>query len=766
MSKMWHERRLEIITLSVFILLVLTSLSIFYISYSNYTELEALHSSQAFAHKVIMLISSSILSISLFIVILKRDYFFMESNSNQEGLENLLEEIKYSSDSTKIEEFKKMLKEKNHTEVYSLISNIINELQESKREADEANRAKTLFLSNVSHEIRTPLNGITGFTKILASTKLDGEQQDFVETITKSSEDLLGVVNNILDISKIESSRIELEESEFNIFDEFENLTNLYALEASKKEIDFLFWIDPLFTTMTVKSDAEKIKQVLMNLISNSIKFTKKDGEVVVSIKREALKKGVVSVKFEVTDTGIGMSEEEQSRVFHSFTQADNSNTREYGGAGLGLSISQSWVEMLGGELKLQSVKSKGTTVSFILNLAKKDIVTNEKIKGVNVALYAPTEVQEQKSNHYLSSYLSKVKGLQLEIFKNYVECKEADMKRFDLLYLHYNSIDKEELQRIVAQYIDELPIVLVTKLENRFKILDIAPSFFKIIYEPVTFSKIQIPIKTLLRNSELLSSATPEETLFDLKALVVEDNKINQKMIVHTIKNLGIKSDTAENGEIAVEMVKNSNYDIIFMDIQMPVMNGVVATKKILEYEEKNQLEHTPIVAVTTNALKGDREKYLRVGMDEYIAKPINVHKFIGVIKQFYSTKTSNSNESLSFNSEKILLYRHNPTERKIMSNILRNKNYLVDVAKNRVEFSEMLTKNSYKAVVFDRSKNDSLESAFMDKIYENRVQTLIFIDEESEIFSEDLNAHIHLMYKSADFIDVEEMVEKMMEL
>jgi len=768
MNRIWNEKRLEIITLFVFILLVATSLFIFYISYNHYTTaLNETNNNKVLLHKIIMFISSFIFFTALFIVVLKRDYFFVKTDDSQQELENLLNEIKYSSDPLKVNQFKQMLREKNHTEVYGLISNMINELQESKQLADEANKAKTLFLSNVSHEIRTPLNGITGFTKILASTKLDHEQKDFIETIRKSSEDLLGVVENILDVSKIESGHVILEESYFNIFEEFENIANLYALEASRKGIEFLLWIDPLFNTMLVESDAEKIKQILMNLISNAIKFTEQSGEVLLSIKSEASKKGVVSVKFEVSDTGIGIDDEQQSKIFKAFTQVDNSNTRKYGGTGLGLTIAQSWVKMLGGELKLESVKSKGTSLSFSLNLAQKNISNTDKVKGLNVALYAPTELQTQKSNEHLKSYLTQMRGVSLTSFKTYVECKDAESNTFDVLYLHYNQIDKEELQRIVAQYSNEIPIVLVTKLDNRFKILDIAPVFSQIIYEPVTFTKLQSSIKVSFRNRELISTTSSKtENIFNLRALIVEDNKVNQKLILHTLKNLGIESDTADDGAIGVEMFKKEHYDIVFMDIQMPVMNGVVATKEILKYEEQNKLDHTPIIAVTTNTLKGDREKYLAAGMDEYIAKPINAQKFISVVKQFYLTETDEESTETTMSKQTILLYRQTPTEAKIMAGILSDIGYSVEVAKNRVEFSDKLTQKRYHGLILDRSDNDSLENMLMDKIYENKMQALLFIDEESEIFASDLNAHIHLMYKSSDFTDVEEMVEKMVTL
>ncbi len=762
MGELWVKRRLEIITLSVFILLVITSLSIFYTSYINYSELQIVNSHKAFAHKITMFISAFVLFLSLLIVVLKRDYFFMQTSDSSEGLENLLEEIKHSSNTQKINQFKKMLREKNHTEVYGLISKMITELQERTKQADEANEAKTLFLSNISHELRTPINGILGFSKILSSTKLDKEQRDFVETISKSSGELLNVVNNILDVAQTQSGQIELENSYFNVFEVFESLAHLYAIEASKKEIEFLLWIDPTLASVSVESDSEKIKHVLMNLISNALKFTKAKGQVVVSIKKEASKKGVVAIKFEVTDTGIGISDEQQKRVFSAFTQADNSNTRKFSGVGLGLTLASSWVNLLGGELNLESLEGRGTTVSFTLNLAQKEIPQNEIVKGVKVGLYAPSLLQTEKSHNYLTNYLFSVRGVTLELFESIVACKEAESDSFEILYLHYEQIDKEELQRIVAQYSSEIPLVLVTKLENRFKIQDIAPAFSQIIYKPITFSKMKNSIKIALQNRELLTTPSLREKMFNLKALVVEDNKVNQKVIVHTLKNLGVECDTAENGKEAVEVFQKSQYDIVFMDIQIPVMNGVVATKEIIKYEKLNNLTHTPIVAVTTNSLKGDRESYLESGMDEYIAKPISAQKFISVIKQFYSTEFETT--TVASKNRVILLYKQTPTEAKIMANMLANLGYGVEIAKNRVEFLDLFDAKKYDALILDRTINDSFESMIMDKIYEQKIETLIFIDEESEIYASDLSEHIHLLYQSSDFILVEEEIEKMM--
>jgi len=761
MSRVVEGRRLEVITLLIFVLLVATSLIIIYTSYTNYALIEMVSQSKALMYKVLIFISFFILLISLLLIFLKRDYFFSKGNNSTEGLKSLLEEIKYSSDSVKIKEFKKMLKEKNHSEIYILISNMINELQESKKMADEANKTKSLFLSNVSHEIRTPINGIVGFSKILSSTKLDSEQREFLSTIRKSSEDLLGIVENILDISKIENGSIELEKSYFNLIEEFENLSDIYAVDASKKGVDFSFWIDPSLYSVLVESDSEKIKQILMNLISNAIKFTKRDGSVNVSIKQVEQKEKTLWLEFLVNDTGIGISKEQQVKVFYAFTQADNSSTRVYGGAGLGLTLSDAWVKMLGGELKLESVEGEGSTLSFTLELNQKDFFQKEKNETINIALYTSSDAQEKISNLHLKEYLSSLQTNAIYNFKNFVECTDSVGDNFDILYLHYNNIDKEELHRIVAQYSSSTQIVLLTKLDNRFKILDIAPIFSQVIYEPVTFSKVKksIEISSINRKNSVEESL---EKPFNLNALVVEDNKVNQKLIVHTLKTIGIESDVADEGAIGLDMFKKNRYDIVFMDIQMPVMNGVIATKEILKYEQLENLDHTPIIAVTTNTLKGDRERYIDVGMDEYISKPISTQKFINVVNQFYGTKLIHKERET--NSQSILLYKENPTEAKIMASMLYELGYSVDVAKNRIECSVMLSKKYYPLLLLDRTNNDHLESMLMDKIYENKIETLLFIDEDTDISTSDLNRYIHLMNKFSNFVDIQDKVERMM--
>jgi len=765
MKEIWNYRRLELIVWVVFAILVSSSLIILYKSYSNYNELlqsatQVGNIGNIYEYKIIMLVSSSILLLSLVIMYQKRDYFFMKSSDNSEALEQLLEDIKLSSDTNKIKQFKVMLKKKNHTEIYPLISNMINELQESKKLADEANRTKTLFLSNMSHEIRTPLNSIVGFTKLLKSTKLDLEQSDFVSTVRKSSEDLISIVDDILDISKLESGKVEIEKSYFNIIDEFENMIETYAKEASKKDIDFSIWIDPEFSSQLFKSDSGKIKQVLINLISNAIKFTPNNGNINISIEKVGSKEDKATIKFTIQDTGIGISQEYKDKVFDAFTQVDNSSIRQYGGTGLGLTIATSLVRMLGGRLTLDSELGKGTTISFSLDMLHRIITKEFNYKAMKIALYSPNEMHTKNSDKHLENYLSSFRDISVNKFKTFVECQDAKANSFDALYIHYDDIDKKELKRLVARYSSDNQIVLITKLKNRDNILDIAPIFSQIIYEPISFSKIENSIEILSENKK--DTITINQYSFHgLKALVVEDNLINAKMIIRLLKDIGISSDNATDGKEGIEMYKNSHYDIVFMDIQMPIMNGVDATKAIIKYELENQLPHTPIIAVTTNALNGDRERYLETGMDEYIAKPIDLNKFITVLKQFYTT---NENRIIEQNSQKdILLYKQTPTESKIIGTILQKLGYSVDIAKNINEFTNMINSNNYKSLLLDKSISTSTQHEISKKIKDKGVPSLLFIDKNEEVISSDMDTYTHIIDKSSDFTYIKDRLDSM---
>ena len=361
--------------------------------------------------------------------------------------------------------------------------------------------------------------------------------------------------------------------------------------------------------------------------------------------------------------------------------------------------------------------------------------------------------------SRHLEEYLSSFEDIEVERFDSFVVCKDAKSSQFDLLYIHYDEINKEELQRIVARHGLESQIVLVTKLIRRNLILDISPIFSQILYEPITYSKVKNSL--ILASDNYNHSKRDSTPLFNgLHALIIEDNRVNQKVIAKTLKEMGVSSDIAKNGQEGVECYTQNRYDIVFMDIQMPVMNGVVATKRMLEYEKQKNIPHTPIVAVTTNALKGDRERYLQAGMDEYIPKPIDTNKLVAVLKQFYLS-TEESGEVSKRDDADILLFKESLTEGKIIATILKKLSYSVDLVKNSEEFFYQIKRQRYKLLLLDRVGSDESHEEITRKLYSVSSPTLLMIGDEVELKLLDIETYTHVVNKSADFNTLKEKIE-----
>jgi len=719
--------------------------------------------------KIIMMTSLLVLILSIFMFI-RRAYILNYLEVEKQNLSLLLEDLKSYSYEDKLEEFQNMIKNKNTAEIYALMSDMIEELEESKNSADDANKTKSLFLANMSHEIRTPLNGIVGFTKFLKSTDLDDEQDEFVNIIRKSSEDLLSIINDILDISKIENGHVELEEIFFNPMEEFENVIETYAANASKKDIDFALWIDPSLSSLLLRSDPGKIKQILINLISNAVKFTDNRGSIDVVIEKVLSEdEDNVSIKFKVKDTGVGISEDQKDKVFEAFTQADSSTSRKYGGTGLGLTISSALVNVLGGSLGLESTLGEGTEFSFTLDMLSKDIKRDKNTPAMKIAIYSPLDVQSKDSDRYLEDYLLSYKNLSFTRFKTFDDCVEASSSLFDVLYIHYDMINREELHKIVSKHQQYSNIVLITKLNKRSEVQTLTEKFSHVIYEPVTFSKVEKSFNYLTEKKRLSSpkkSKVNYKNFSNLHSLVVEDNPINQKMIQHTLKNMGITSDCANNGQEGLNMyMENSKYDVVFMDIQMPVMNGIEATKEIMKYEKSQDLSHTPIIAVTANALKGDREKFMEEGMDEYVSKPINLDRFIEALEKFFPVVNSEAKVA-SNNTKDILLYKETTTEAKIISAILNKLDYSVDIVENIEELKRVIDVDSYKCILLDRVHSDSSHKSLTEHLKSTNIPSLLFKDAKLMVSSTDEENYTFVTDKLADYMSIKEKVDYMIGL
>ena len=538
-------------------------------------------------------------------------------------------------------------------QAYALLESVIDQTKQETENAKEASEAKSMFLANMSHEIRTPLNGIVGFTELLKDTDLQDEQREFIDIIEKSSENLLEIINNILDLSKIESNKLEIEEIVFNPIEEFDSAVEVYAVRASEKHIDLGCFIDPELER-PIKGDPTKIKEIVINLLSNAVKFTSSGGAINVDIRKIQIDEpNRTRVRFSVEDSGIGVTAEQKANIFEAFGQADVSTSRKYGGTGLGLTISSRFVELMGGKLDLESEPGHGTTFFFELEFEEIETL-NDSIAGtfsyIN-ALILESDTKTKRQEIYLKSYLD-FYGVSYTTFKDIAELQKLERQiNYDMLFVDYdytNEAGVEEFSKTQEE------LILVTKSYYMKKIDNMGLEIFKVMYEPMNGTKIKNVLESFdlesFNNKKAQKIRTKKfdaaTSKFNAKALVAEDNIINQKLIRRTLEDLGLDITLANNGLEAFEKRKNGEFDVIFMDIQMPVLDGIEATQEILDYEEDFEVPHIPIIALTANALKGDRERFMDAGMDEYTTKPLVRTELTSLLNHFLSHKIIDINE------------------------------------------------------------------------------------------------------------------------
>ncbi|OQX57861.1 MAG: hybrid sensor histidine kinase/response regulator [Helicobacteraceae bacterium 4484_230] len=667
---------------------------------------------------------------------------------------------------------------KGTAQAYEMLESIIDQTRVDKNFAIEASEAKSMFLANMSHEIRTPLNGIVGFTELLKDTNLEDEQREFIEIIEKSSENLLEIINNILDLSKIESNKLEIEDIVFNPLEEFESAVEVYGVRAAEKHIDLGCYIDPSLER-PLKGDPTKIKEVIINLLSNAVKFTNNNGSINVNIRRqECDTPNHARVKFEVKDSGIGVTAEQKARIFEAFGQADTSITRKYGGTGLGLTISSSFVDMMGGKLDLESEAGQGTTFFFTIEFEEIETL-NESIEGsfsnLN-ALILEGEGTPKAQSVYLREYLDYY-GVSYSSFKGVDELKQLESKiNYDMLFIDYDYTDEESL-KVYADSQEEM--VLFTKSYYMKKIDSMGLDIFKTIYEPLNATKLISALEAhdveafAHKKAQKSRKKVSADTKFEAKALVAEDNIINQKLIRRTLEDLGLEVTLANNGLEAFEKRKSGNYDVIFMDIQMPVLDGVEATMEILEYEEEFDQPHTPIIALTANALKGDRERFMEAGMDEYTTKPLVRSEIMILLNQFVGhkaveksavknekpaeTATESKTEDIKpETAEKepeaikkepeaapettkkvdytadILLAKKGTLENKLFGQLLDELGYSYESAKTFNELSQALKDRSFKLILLDKEMpNMDIEAlSKMVSAKDYKIATVMMVD------------------------------------
>ncbi len=500
----------------------------------------------------------------------------------------------------------------------------------------DANQTKDLFLASMSHEVRTPLNGIVGFTSLLKESDNKEEQAEFISVIEKSSVNLLNIVNDILDLSKVKAQKIELESIEFDPISTFEAAVESYAAKAAEENIDFNIFLDPTLPTLLM-GDPTKMSQIIVNLVSNAVKFTPKNGEVNVNIEKVLEKPNEVEVKFEVSDTGIGITKEQRKNIFEAFTQADVSTSRKYGGTGLGLSISGKFVDLMGGKLSIWSEKDQGTIFYFTLKLIKPESAKEREVENMSnltVGVLDPHYKGEYHANKNLDTYI-RYTGAKIVHYKDETLLAMKDSANLpDILFIdHSFRYRRDEIQKFLGF---KTKTVVISTGEQKETLKLYKSQIDKVIYKPVNLTKTL----RALSSKEDKQESEKLVTFEGIHVLVAEDNRINQKLILNVLNRLGIEVSMANNGQEALDMRKEYDYDMIFMDIQMPIMGGMESTGNILSFERANKKEHIPIMALTANAVAGNREEYIGAGMDGFLSKPLELDKLNALLQEYFSDK------------------------------------------------------------------------------------------------------------------------------
>ena len=535
---------------------------------------------------------------------------------------------------------------KNLSKLNSELKNALKEMKKAKLIAESASEAKTDFLANMSHEIRTPLNAVIGMTSLMLDTQMDAVQRDYAETIHNSGEALLALINDILDFSKIEAGCIELEQTPFSLHECVEAALDLVAPKAAQKKLALLADFD-MSLPVQVEGDVTRLRQVLVNLLGNAVKFTA-TGTISVKLRLQADgQDDRISVEFIVQDTGIGIPQNRIASLFEPFSQVDSSINRRYGGTGLGLSITKRLCGIMGGNLHVESEEGQGSQFIFTLSFLCKNrqepeyiIAPPARAQGKRILVLDNHEGQRQSLAHMLRRWDTEV--VCHSRADKALHALQAQPDGFDLLILEMEIPDTNGL--IVCHEIrqhealQQLPIILLVSIGSMaWQDEEVQHLFSKHLHKPVKFRYLHQALEELFAPPQVVQinpvpateTAEPER---ELRILLAEDNLVNQKVALLMLKKIGYRADIANNGVEVLQALDKQDYDVILMDMQMPEMDGMEATKRLRNEEKTAEYPH--IIAMTAHAMEGYKEKCLAVGMNDYVTKPVRREALADALK------------------------------------------------------------------------------------------------------------------------------------